>query len=578
MSKMSGTASKKSRGLSSDGMRNSPRLPNDRLAAGDVPVDTKWFTRGFSNKSMVGQGNSQRTTSPARWGNVHIESPTETAKATEYSTRNGNLLGSKNGHRESPIELTQPPKANPRGVKPATIEKQGTVEKQAGMDAPLASPLHIIESAIPQSHIHPRKTKRSTGEWSISDLSSFDDGQEGERDAQGTEVAVSPVESSSARQAERDANESNPAFVWAWRDRTTLPTLEKDPVEEFKDNPLSHEYEVDTSTGDILPKNESPVTIMVDEPGVDPDMVYKRVNMTSTLHIMRERKIREKLASTIRMQQEMDRERELALTREPEPEWPSTDCTLRPATAAHFNQIADIINLESRQGVCPQALDSKETSARDVCHLFEHCQRNLRPFIVACLEGGDLLDRSKWPGVSEREYLEYVRFKQSQQAKPPEVVGFAFVAEPRIGFLNRPCPGSRFAGQIRLIVHPKHRQKGYGTALLDRILLSVAPYHHSLINYEWRCVDPGTVYEQPSAAHNRRLYSKVLAEVFSRKDAKAPWKHKMLEKFCFKQVACLEDMVRTDRGDESQWLDLELWQLQTTARIIDDAPGEYLTP
>lgn len=357
-----------------------------------------------------------------------------------------------------------------------------------------------------------------------------------------------------------------------------MPDLTDDPAKTKFRNPESCEYDVDPETGKLGPKVDYPKTKRVDEPGLDPALAYKKNNATSELHIQRERKCREGIARKIRIQQELERERERALTREPEPEWPSTDCTLRPAAAEHFQQIADIINLEARQETFSYVLDSKTIEVRDVRRVFEYCQRNLRPFIVACLEEEDLLDRSKWPGVSEREYLEYVRFKKSQLQKPPMVVGFAFVVEPRIGFLNGPCPGSRFAGQVRLIVHSEHRQKQYGTALFDRILLSVAPYHHSLIDYKWRCVDPGMVYEQPTAAHNRRLYSRILVELFSHKNAKEKWRQKFLEKFGFKQVACLEDMIRTDKGRDSQWLDLELWQLRTHTTVHDDAPGEYLKP
>lgn len=253
---------------------------------------------------------------------------------------------------------------------------------------------------------------------------------------------------------------------------------------------------------------------------------------------------------------------------------------MRPAAEAHFGEIAEIINLESRQRTPPYALESRPVQVQYVRQIFEHSRHSLSPFIVACLEEEDLLDRSKWLEGGEKAYREYVKSRASQPVKPPVVVGFASVAEARIGLRNRPCPGSRFVGQIRLIIHPEHRRKQYGAALLDRILLSVAPYHRSMIGYKWNCDEPGLVYEQPSAAHNRRLYSRVLAETFSQEEHIQAWKRNSLEKFDFKNVGRLEEMVRTNRGRNggSQWLDLDLWQLQTGTQITYDEPGKYLIP
>jgi GNAT superfamily N-acetyltransferase len=359
-----------------------------------------------------------------------------------------------------------------------------------------------------------------------------------------------------------------------WQSRVSAPVLKENPVNAFLNNPISHEHDIDPSTGELLPATPYPSTLLAEE---EPDGNEFGKETTSNHQITREISVRERLAESLRIRRQQRKEI-LNPGPEPEPAWPSVDCTLRPAAEKDFEQIAEIINSERREETCPQVMGSKSVTARDIRGIFGHCRSNLRPFIVACVEEEDFLDRSKWPKGSEKVYQEYVRLKKSRPAGPSALVGFAFVAEARPGFSNRPCPGSRFTGQVRLIVHPQHRRKGCGTALLDRILLSVAPYHRGLIDYTWRCDEPSMIYELPTAAHNRRQYTHVFIENLSRRDAEMPWKRKLLEKFDFKPAACFEETVRTDRGCDSTWLDLEIWQHKTTYRVLDDQPGEYLTP
>lgn len=345
-------------------------------------------------------------------------------------------------------------------------------------------------------------------------------------------------------------------------------------------SPLSPELQkLDPSTGQTVNAFQYPDTHIAPEDPGNPSMAWNKRYMTSALQMYQDHRVQNE-HPVVSNPAEEPATNHLEMVHIPEEEWPWTDCVVRPASEEHFQQMMEIISLEAHQKHCPQVLESKEVQERDLRRMLDVCRNNLRPFVVACLEEEDFHDRSKWPVGSGKQYMEYVKFKAAQPVKPPVVVGFAFVTEPRIGLLNSPCPGSRFAGQIKILVHPEHGNRLYGSALLDRILRCVAPYHRSLVDYDWKCDNPGMIYDESSAALNRRQYAQVIIEnITSAGDAdpRRILKEHMLEKFDFKKIGCLHDAVRTDRGPESEWLDLELWQLKTHATIVDDSPNAYLS-
>lgn len=197
------------------------------------------------------------------------------------------------------------------------------------------------------------------------------------------------------------------------------------------------------------------------------DIAWRQLHMSSELLIKREIKARNEIASWLRPKSagnmeplgtsSADRRQTIAPL---EDAWPSADCELRPAESGDFEDIIAIINAERQRENCPQVLESKPVSASDVRRLFFYCKRMLRPFIVAIPREEDFMDQSKWPKGSEKTYREFVEFKRSKQAPPGAVVvGFAFVTVTHVGLLNRPCPGARFTGLIRLLVHPDHRRR-----------------------------------------------------------------------------------------------------------------------
>jgi hypothetical protein len=195
----------------------------------------------------------------------------------------------------------------------------------------------------------------------------------------------------------------------------------------------------------------------------------------------------------------------------------------------------------------------------------------LRPFIVAVASENDFLDRSKWPKGADKVYEEYVQFKNSQESSGTgTILGFAFVSDARMGLFGEPCHGSRFAGRITVIVHPDHRGKLYGAALLDRILLSVAVYHRSVVDYKWECPSPTLVYEHP-VTKNQRKYARLHIEgLFARQDdGREAWVDKMLENFEFKKIGRFGQVARTEKG---AWLDSVMWELE--ARPVREITGD----
>ncbi|KND87988.1 hypothetical protein TOPH_07424 [Tolypocladium ophioglossoides CBS 100239] len=462
---------------------------------------------------------------------------------------------------------------------------------------PLPAPLHVIEAATSHGNVSSQKKKRSRDTWSVSDL---EDAKIGQKDTSGVALAydtvprmtsmtdssvdidVQPVPSFPMADKEHSSQPLSAGlddtFIGLWVMNATEPPstvyLPKDCS-----LPAFRQCDIDSCTGKLLPPTPYPDTLQSRIEGMCRDyrdIGWRHTNMTSELQIVRELKSRQRLAEHIRVslhQNQLFRVPVEASVFE-EDSFPSAECTLRPATPADFERIAENINLESQKADCPQVFESKAVSVADIEGIFQYCETNLRPFIVALPAEEDMLDRSKWPKNSERAYQEYVRFKKTQPSCPPVVVGFAFVGEQRMGFLDAPCPGSRYSGQVRVIVHPEHRQQSYGTALLDRALLSMSSYHSNLIAYEWQCPAPAHIYESP-VGYNDRQYARVYVEMYceSKNTADFQWRAEMLAKFNFDEIAHIRQAVKTDRDGKSKWLDLVLWAFEAnpTSAIKDTA-------
>ncbi|KAL7903125.1 hypothetical protein HDV63DRAFT_412206, partial [Trichoderma sp. SZMC 28014] len=339
-----------------------------------------------------------------------------------------------------------------------------------------------------------------------------------------------------------------------------------------------HKKDIDPITGKFLPEIIHPDTFKAlgDGPARSySDIAWRQANMTVELQIHREIRVREVLANKARLQVESTQV-ELKPAHVEPPAWPDADCIVRPAKPEDFKAIATIMNLESKAKVNPQVFEWKEVVATDIEKIYKSCQDNLRPFVVATAASDPLLDPSNWPNYKPKTYQSYLAFRAAQAEVSQDVLGFAFVTEARIGMLGTPCPGSRHTGQIQVMVHPDHRGNLYGSALLDRILLCTAPFHRSMVDYQWQCQDSAKIYENISY-QNHRKYAWVYVETFcaDRAEPATQLVTKFLQKFEFKEVGCLPSAIKTDRYYESQWLDLVLWARETQPRsnIVDSAPG-----
>ncbi|KPM36051.1 hypothetical protein AK830_g10516 [Neonectria ditissima] len=470
---------------------------------------------------------------------------------------------------ELPTQLPGYESDSDRGaeLRPASEDVQ-----DLGVSVPLPVPLHVIEAFTSRDKPKGSKTKRTNSDWSVSELKSFaegahpasteSDGQDSAKLCKINDCAV--VVSMGNRHPETEE--------WA-SDCYCPPT-----VEFFYDGtrvPSSDQCDIDPCSGILLPPIDYPETHTEQSAGQCRDMrdiEYRRQYMTSEAWILREIKARARLEENIRAK--MKEECKSTEVQPVEESWPTANCLLRPATPQDFLQIAAIFNRERRQEQSPQVMETTPVGVHDIEKIYESCRINLRPFVVAVPSTEDFLDRSKWPKGADKEFEEFARFKQSQKASKPNcVVGFAFVADSRLGLFGSPCYGSRFTGRITVLVHPDHRRKLYGSALLDRMLLSVAVYHRSHVDYKWDCPDPALIYEEP-ATRNRRKYAHVYIEALASKGEteKTMWMAKMLEKFEFQQVALFKQAVRTDRGINSEWLDLTVWDFE--ARPVVEITNE----
>jgi GNAT superfamily N-acetyltransferase len=370
--------------------------------------------------------------------------------------------------------------------------------------------------------------------------------------------------------------EANVTRNMGWLDQISMPPVAVDLLASAaKDH---HKRDIDPMTGEFLPEIIHPDTFKTLSNGPSrgsADIAWRQANLTVELQITREIKVREAIANKNRLQMESI-QREVKATPVEPPAWPDAECIVRPATPQDFEAIAAIMNLESKAKNNPQLFEWKEVVAEDIQRIHKSCQDHLRPFVVATSAGDPLLDRSNWPENATKAYHSYIAFRSSQAEVPQEIFGFGFVTEARIGILGTACPGSRHAGQIRVIVHPNHRGKLYGSALLDRILLCTAPFHRSMVDYEWQCQNTAKTYENISY-QNQRKYAWVYVETFctDRADPAMQLVTNFLQKFEFKEVGCLPSAIKTDRYYESQWLDLVLWarEAQPRSNIVDSMPG-----
>ncbi|KAG9257112.1 uncharacterized protein F5Z01DRAFT_647740 [Emericellopsis atlantica] len=363
-------------------------------------------------------------------------------------------------------------------------------------------------------------------------------------------------------------------FVHAWLQAIRVSKC-TDLTARLSDPDRQHQ-DIDTESGEFLQPCQHPSTVPFPDLDEDAGMQWKRQNMTPALHIREDLDLRRRVAYQ-KQQREIDQEwarREAERT--PSPTWPQSDYPIRPAVIGDMAKIAEIMTMESQAEKAPQIIASAPITAEDVRYIFDRSISNYRPFVVAFQEDV-LLHLHSWPKGSEKAHEEYVKFRAAQPCEAEKVVGFAFVDEARVGFLQTACPGSRHSGQIRVVVHPEYRRQKIGQSLLDCVLTRIITGYQSQIDYKWECADEMSIYSR-MRNFNVRDYAHLFVEVLVQRGEKADgaWQSGLLEKLDFEQVAHLDMAVRTDRGSDSAWLDLQLWQLNTGVVVRDKAPGAYL--
>ncbi|KAM3522763.1 hypothetical protein NHJ13051_005490 [Beauveria bassiana] len=336
------------------------------------------------------------------------------------------------------------------------------------------------------------------------------------------------------------SGEPSPLSVAAWVMDTTeapVPNL----VVSKAANASTHCRAINPETGAFLPVIEQPETRYNDELDLQSEPGWRRSNITSDMQISRELKARAKLARRLKERLPTQAQAKDTVPEEAESPFPKADCTLRPATDDDIAAISDIINLERQSKRGNTQKKSSDIKNWDVSEYLKKCRHEQRPFIVAIAGEDDLLDRSKWPAGADKAYKKYVQYQSTFKKVQPSIVGFAF-AMPRQSLdvqeteIDHSC-------YITLCVHPSHRNEKYGSALLDRILMSVSPVHRSLIDFGWQCDDAVETYEQ-LASHNAKQYARVFVEYSEPRDAeyKLMAREKLLRKFGFRQVGHLTCM------------------------------------
>lgn len=429
--------------------------------------------------------------------------------------------------------------------------------------APLPAPLHVIEAISSMSVTH-RRPSFSTASLALSGCPILPD--EKENQPVGTTDEWGQVETALHHdELDPNAQALSAEAVKKWDgDKENYPkvlflTLDRDP--------RTDDCDINPETGKLI----EPVRYIKLQRDGQAKHDWRRMNLSSENHIFREIARREELKNEI---ERREQEAKYANPTFEEDKVPDAACTLRPVEPEDFQAIADIINLERERGQDSQ-LYLPKVDRGQIGTLYNACRGKHRPFIVAIASPGRLPNRTNWSKAEEDEYQEFLKFKKSRETSQPTVLGFAVITDARQGFLNGTCRGSRFSGNIKLIVHPKHRKKLIGTALLDKILSCIDIYHRSEIEYNWDCSDTRRTYEYVSA-HNLRKYNKVYVEAFSigENDPKVESIQRLLNKFDFEQVAQFRDAVKHG-NNPGVWKSLNVWELEVRPTSeIEESPDD----
>ncbi|KAH7037881.1 uncharacterized protein B0I36DRAFT_428425 [Microdochium trichocladiopsis] len=150
---------------------------------------------------------------------------------------------------------------------------------------------------------------------------------------------------------------------------------------------------------------------------------------------------------------------------------------LRPATEADMKAVAEIYNLEVRDS--HRTLDTNPVAETDFDQLFTRLKAIDAPFLVA-VKGWHKSLLPSSPSAARKR-----RNATTTNNKNNIIIGFALVDVLSPGIAGSPLTCAAPCGRITLIVHPDHRGKRIGTAMMDVILSVCSQRHHSLGGYQF---------------------------------------------------------------------------------------------
>lgn len=547
--------------------RNNPESPDQTgISAGKSDSPKAEGQDLTNNKTSLSEVHEER---------IFTEVPPTTQKAPIESTSttlpevNASLLSA----ILEPVEHSQGSISDPLSA----IKTSSSVS----LEGPVPRPLHEIQATVPCPLGLETRIVVGDKSWSISSICPSDHANKGATFAPTLSNKVGFANSDSITRddifenCEIDASHHHHDPVKAWLVKhLTSPSL-LIPHDEISDL-VNSRCDIDPEKGKFLPPILQPETVRRARQGLCEDysdILWRETNMTTELHIKKELQSRDNMAKTLQMA--FDNE---ASSYEPSSKsdrvWPNAKCIVRPATQLDFAVVAEIVNEENKRTMISQNDERLVIHAEDVARVWDECRRDSRPFIVLTPADEDFLDRSKWPKHSENVYEEFARYMAEHPRPDLPVVGFAFITSSQIGLNDRPCPKARYSGRLNLIVHPDHRHKLYGSALLDRILMSISPFHTSVVDHDWKHDndDSSGIYEFP-ASRNIRQYTHLHVEVIEshNKNETDESRIHFLKKFDFEEVGRLRDgSVTEDEQRHMHWQDLVTWAriITPTSKII----------
>ncbi|KAF4448803.1 hypothetical protein F53441_7852 [Fusarium austroafricanum] len=419
--------------------------------------------------------------------------------------------------------------------------------------APLPAPLHVIHAALSTAVVL-RPRSFSTASVALS-------GHPAPSDEDSTWGAPPASDCRTSEEAAMGGVNPSLALVTSWE---ALHNFEY-PVVDLTQN-RRDDCDINPANGKPIP----PVRYIKLQENKHSAHQRNLMDRNSEGHIDREIALRKAMKEEIERKEQDEKEAYTKMTLE-EDKWPDAHCTLRPAEAGDLQSIANIINLEMRRE--DSQISPSKVEPAHIATLYNNCLAKHRPFIVAISSPTQIPNRYGWSKDEEEAYQEFLKFKKSRQASQgPGILGFAFVNDSRQGFLGGVCSGSRFSGQIKLVVHPNHRRKLVGSALLDRILLCTSIYHRSLVDYTWDCSETKRTYEYVST-HNQQKYNRLYLETFftGSKDPRIEGIIRLLEKYDFARVAHFKEAVKHGKCP-GVWKDLVVWEheARSATEIVED--------